>query len=165
MPASPSRRLIGGQGLRECPRPSRLAKWGVREDLPRFLRLPERRFQSPLSCCRGSRVELFSHPRLCWQGAAPQFSQTCPLYPDCSLSRSTDDVRFGQKRTFRYVRPMSALPPKADIVQHDRDVRLCQSRHYYAVQQIYSGMRQQLYVGCRVSAHNRHRVSAKMVSP
>jgi hypothetical protein len=30
---------------------------------------------------------------------------------------------LGQKQTSRSVRPMSALPPKADIVQHDRDVR------------------------------------------
>jgi hypothetical protein len=29
---------------------------------------------------------------------------------------------LGHKRTFRYVRPMSALLPKADIAQHDRDV-------------------------------------------
>jgi len=30
---------------------------------------------------------------------------------------------LGQKRTSEYARPMSALPPKADMVQHDRDVR------------------------------------------
>jgi hypothetical protein len=30
---------------------------------------------------------------------------------------------MGQKQTFRNVRPMSALPPKADIRQHDWDVR------------------------------------------
>jgi hypothetical protein len=30
---------------------------------------------------------------------------------------------LGHKQTFGKVRPMSALPPKADIVQHDRDVR------------------------------------------
>ena len=30
---------------------------------------------------------------------------------------------LGQKQTFRYVRPMSALPPKADIAQRDWDVR------------------------------------------
>jgi len=30
---------------------------------------------------------------------------------------------LGHKRTFRNVRSMSALPPKADIVQHHRDVR------------------------------------------
>ena len=30
---------------------------------------------------------------------------------------------LGQKQTFRNVQPMSALPPKADIVRHDRDVR------------------------------------------
>jgi hypothetical protein len=29
---------------------------------------------------------------------------------------------LGQKRTLRPVRRMSALPPKADIVQHARDV-------------------------------------------
>jgi hypothetical protein len=30
---------------------------------------------------------------------------------------------LGQKRTFRIAWPMSALPPKADMDQHDRDVR------------------------------------------
>jgi hypothetical protein len=30
---------------------------------------------------------------------------------------------LGQKRTSQQVRAMSALPPKADMVQHDRDVR------------------------------------------
>jgi len=30
---------------------------------------------------------------------------------------------LGQKRTLRGVRPMSALPPKADIDHHGRDVR------------------------------------------
>jgi hypothetical protein len=30
---------------------------------------------------------------------------------------------LGQKRTLRGVRPMSALPPKADIDQHGCDVR------------------------------------------
>src|SRR5262249_54282465 len=30
---------------------------------------------------------------------------------------------LGQKRTLRGVRPMSALPPKADIAEHRRDVR------------------------------------------
>jgi hypothetical protein len=30
---------------------------------------------------------------------------------------------LGHKRTLRHLRPMSALPPKADMVQHDRDVR------------------------------------------
>jgi hypothetical protein len=29
---------------------------------------------------------------------------------------------LGQKRTFQNVRPMSALPPKADMVQHGCDV-------------------------------------------
>ena len=33
---------------------------------------------------------------------------------------------LGQKRTLRYVRAMSALPPKADIGRHVFDVRLCQ---------------------------------------
>jgi hypothetical protein len=28
-----------------------------------------------------------------------------------------------RKRTLRHIRPMSALPPKADMVRHDRDVR------------------------------------------
>src|SRR5262249_19522267 len=30
---------------------------------------------------------------------------------------------LGQKRTFRYLRPMSALPPKADIAERDWHVR------------------------------------------
>ena len=30
----------------------------------------------------------------------------------------------GQKQTLHHVRPMSPLPPKADMVQYDRDVRL-----------------------------------------
>jgi hypothetical protein len=30
---------------------------------------------------------------------------------------------LGQKRTSKQVRAMSALPPKADIVEHDRHVR------------------------------------------
>ena len=30
---------------------------------------------------------------------------------------------LGQKRTLRGVRPMSALPPKADVDQYGRDVR------------------------------------------
>jgi hypothetical protein len=30
---------------------------------------------------------------------------------------------LGEKRTSEYVRNMSALPPKADMVRHDRDVR------------------------------------------
>jgi hypothetical protein len=34
-------------------------------------------------------------------------------------------VQVSYKRTLPYVRYMSALPPKADMVQHDRDVRLC----------------------------------------
>jgi hypothetical protein len=38
------------------------------------LRLRGRRFRSQLSCCRGSQEEAFSYPRLCWPGAAHQFS-------------------------------------------------------------------------------------------
>jgi hypothetical protein len=34
------------------------------------LLLRRHRFQSRLSCCRGSREEVFSYPRLCWLGAA-----------------------------------------------------------------------------------------------
>jgi len=30
---------------------------------------------------------------------------------------------LGHKRTLKRLHPMSALPPKADIIQHDRDVR------------------------------------------
>jgi hypothetical protein len=30
---------------------------------------------------------------------------------------------LGQKRTLRRVQTMSALPPKADIAEHGRDVR------------------------------------------
>ena len=30
---------------------------------------------------------------------------------------------LGQKQTLAHLRLMSALPPKADMVQHDRDVR------------------------------------------
>jgi hypothetical protein len=30
---------------------------------------------------------------------------------------------LGHKRTSKHFRPMSALPPKADMVQHNRDVR------------------------------------------
>jgi hypothetical protein len=33
------------------------------------------------------------------------------------------NVRFGQKRTFKSSNAMSALPPKADMVQHDCHVR------------------------------------------
>jgi hypothetical protein len=77
-PARPLRRSIGGQGLRGCLRPSRPATWGVREDPPLFLPLRRRRFQSRLSCCRDSREEFFSYPRLCWLGAARQSSQTAP---------------------------------------------------------------------------------------
>jgi hypothetical protein len=33
------------------------------------------------------------------------------------------DVPLGQMWTFRNARPMSALPPKADIADHDPDVR------------------------------------------
>jgi len=73
-PARPSRRSIGGQGLRGCLRPSRPAKWGVREGPLRSLPLRRRRFQSRLSCCLGGREEILSHPRLCQLGAARQFS-------------------------------------------------------------------------------------------
>jgi hypothetical protein len=75
MPAPPSRRSIGGQGLPGCLRPSRPTTWGVREGPPRFLLLRRHRFQSRLSCCRGSRKEFFSYPRLCWRGAARRFSR------------------------------------------------------------------------------------------
>jgi hypothetical protein len=30
---------------------------------------------------------------------------------------------FGQKQTLKHVRPLSALPPKADITYRDSDVR------------------------------------------
>ncbi len=73
-PAPPLRRSIGGQGLRGYLRPGRPAKWGVHEVPPRFLPLRRHRFQSQLSCCRGSREEVFSYPRLCWLGAARQLN-------------------------------------------------------------------------------------------
>jgi hypothetical protein len=37
---------------------------------------------------------------------------------------------LGQKRTLRFASPMSALPPKADMVQHDRDVRSVRIRTF-----------------------------------
>jgi hypothetical protein len=37
---------------------------------------------------------------------------------------------LGQKRTFRNVRAMSALPPKADMDQEVRNVRFVQKRTY-----------------------------------
>ena len=73
-PARPLQRSIGDQGLHECPRPSRPAKWGVREGPPRFLPLQLHRFQSQLACCRGSREEAFSYPQLCWLGTARQLN-------------------------------------------------------------------------------------------
>jgi hypothetical protein len=40
-----------------------------------------------------------------------------------SRQNSIIDVRFGQKQTSQHVRPMSALPLKADIETQPRDVR------------------------------------------
>jgi len=42
--------------------------------------------------------------------------------PSTSTFGSLLDSALGQKRTFSNVRRMSALPPKADIDQHSRDV-------------------------------------------
>jgi hypothetical protein len=35
---------------------------------------------------------------------------------------------LGQKRTLKRLHPMSALPPKADIAERDRDVRFVPTR-------------------------------------
>jgi hypothetical protein len=35
----------------------------------------------------------------------------------------TPNVRFGHKRTSKHIGAMSALPPKADIAERDRNVR------------------------------------------
>jgi hypothetical protein len=43
-------------------------------------------------------------------------------YSRKQLNQSTSAL--GQKQTLERLHPMSALPPKADIVQDDRDVRL-----------------------------------------
>ena len=75
MPAPPSQRSIGGRGLCGCLRPSPLAKWTARASPPRFLQLSRHRFQSRLSCCRGSREEAFASPRLYWLSIARQFSR------------------------------------------------------------------------------------------
>jgi len=40
-------------------------------------------------------------------------------------------VRLGQKRTFECVRAMSALPPKADMVQRGLDVRFVRTRETF----------------------------------
>jgi hypothetical protein len=75
MPAPPSQRSIGGRGLCGCLRPSPLAKGTARASPPRFLQLSRHRFQSRLSCCRGSREEAFASPRLYWLSIARQFSR------------------------------------------------------------------------------------------
>ena len=51
--------------------------------------------------------------------------QTTDNSPNYSTARPIVDFinTIGQKRTLRLVQTMSALPPKADMVQHDRDVR------------------------------------------
>jgi hypothetical protein len=85
-PARPARRSIGVQGPHGCLRPSRPAKWGVREGPPRFLQLPRHRFQSRLACCRGSREEAFSYPQLCWLGAARQLNPISILTPSSQTS-------------------------------------------------------------------------------
>jgi len=46
----------------------------------------------------------------------------CPLWVKADIARCQADVRFGSKRTLRGVRPMSALPPKADIETQSRNV-------------------------------------------
>jgi hypothetical protein len=50
-------------------------------------------------------------------------------------------VRFGQKQTFSDVRRMSALPPKADMEQHGRDVRFVPKANidHYSITSLASG--------------------------
>jgi len=45
----------------------------------------------------------------------------CDGMLDCCDARAMSAL--GQKRTFTRLQPMSALPPKADLDQHGRDVR------------------------------------------
>jgi len=68
--------------------------------------------QSPLVRSRGS------------VGDAAQLPYTHYASPFCAAA-SLEGVMSeeGHKRTFSEVCVMSALPPKADMVQHDRDVR------------------------------------------
>src|SRR5947207_10678299 len=48
----------------------------------------------------------------------------------CPWSRRSQCPLLGQKQTSAQVRAMSALPPKADMDQHGRDVRFgAKSRH------------------------------------
>ena len=47
---------------------------------------------------------------------------------------------LGQKRTLKDVQSMSALPPKADIDQQGRDVRLCQKRTFKGCWDMIDGM-------------------------
>jgi hypothetical protein len=113
-PARPLQRLIGDRGLRGCPRPSRPAKWGVREGPPRFLRLQRHRFQSRLACCRGSREEAFSYPQLCWLGVARQLY--CPL---ASSGLPSDFLSVNLYGRFAF-RPARISP----CVRHSRFTRL-----------------------------------------
>ena len=48
-----------------------------------------------------------------------------------SAVRSPAMSALGQKRTLKRLGPMSALPPKADIAEHDWHVRFV-SRHWHA---------------------------------
>ena len=59
-PFHPHHTKSGGQGLRECLRPSRSAKRAARTGPPRCLRLPRYRVQSRLLCCRGGCEEVFA---------------------------------------------------------------------------------------------------------
>jgi len=118
-PARPSRRSIGGQGLRGCLRSSHPAKLGVCEGPPRFLLLRRHRSRPRLSCYRGSREEAFSYPPLCWLDTARQFSAPGKVILDKSPARSqcpTGELRcsracplYPQKRTLTNDAWMSAL--------------------------------------------------------
>ena len=121
-PARPSRRSIGGQGLRGCLRSSHPAKSGVCEGPPQFLLLRRHRFRPRLSCYRGSREEAFSYPPLCWLDTARQFSAPGKVILDKSQARSqcpTGELQcsracplYPQKRTLPDDGWMSALCQK-----------------------------------------------------
>src|SRR5262249_19102113 len=75
------------------------------------------------SNAHGERCSIFSERSLI-RVYQPHFllNRSNREYLDSNIIQALD-VRFGHKRTLPHVRSMSALPPKADMAQHDRDVR------------------------------------------
>src|SRR5215469_1762313 len=77
---------------------------------------------------RGARLKNFSRPRqLLYLSRrvcdSKQLGVQVLLQRKLAVSAMTT---LGQKRTSQHLQPMSASPPKADICQRNRDVRLCQ---------------------------------------